>query len=122
MDAPLFVYGTLRPGRAPIPIAAAAATLRPLGAARVRGRLYQLGCFPGAVPDPDAPGWIHGELVARSEKSPPLTWFDAYEGEGYRRVRAVAIDRDGHSVACWIYECALAPDASRLIASGEWVD
>jgi gamma-glutamylcyclotransferase (GGCT)/AIG2-like uncharacterized protein YtfP len=50
------VYGTLRPGRAPAAVAAVVATLRPLGAARVRGRLYDLGAYPGAVPDSGAPG------------------------------------------------------------------
>ena len=120
MDEPLFAYGTLRPGRAPVAIAAVVATLRPLGAARVRGRLYDLGPFAGAIPDRDAPAWIHGELVARTVDSPPLAWFDAYEGPGYRRVLTTAVDARGDRVPCWIYECARAPDASREIPGGEW--
>jgi gamma-glutamylcyclotransferase (GGCT)/AIG2-like uncharacterized protein YtfP len=96
------------------------ATLRPLGAARVRGRLYDLGAYPGAVPDSGAPGWILGELVERTDRSPPLAWFDDYEGEAYRRIRACAVDARGHAVACWIYECARLPGASPRIESGEW--
>lgn len=120
MDEPLFAYGTLRPGRGPAAIADVVATLHPLGVARVRGRLYDLGAYAGAVPDPDAPGWIVGELVARTAGSPPLAWFDAYEGPGYRRVRATAVDTSGTLVPCWIYECARVPDASRVIPGGEW--
>jgi gamma-glutamylcyclotransferase (GGCT)/AIG2-like uncharacterized protein YtfP len=63
-DRALFVYGTLRPGLAPAAIAAVVRTLRPLGPARVRGRLYDLDRFPAAVADPGADEWIQGELVA----------------------------------------------------------
>jgi len=116
----LFVYGTLRPGRAPAAIAPVVATLRRLGPARVRGRLYQLGAYPGAVPDADAPGWIAGELVARTASSPPLAWFDAYEGSGYERVRTAALDPSGNLVECWIYRGAPPSGEGSGVASGEW--
>lgn len=47
----LFAYGTLQPGAAPAEIAGAAAQLKAIGAGCVRGRLYDLGHFPGAVLD-----------------------------------------------------------------------
>ena len=128
MDAPLFVYGTLRPARAPASIAAVVGTLRPLGPARVRGRLYDLGRFPAAVPDARAEGWIQGELVALGPDSPPLSWFDAYEGFDprtpatslFRRARALAVDAGGQAVRCWIYAWARSVDERHRVPGGAW--
>jgi glycerophosphoryl diester phosphodiesterase len=128
MELPLFVYGTLRPGLAPPAIAAAVATLRRLGPARVRGRLYDLGAHPAAIADPAAPGWIEGELLARGPDSPPLAWFDAYEGWDpaapagalFRRDRVEARDGAGRSVACWMWSYARALDERCRLASGRW--
>lgn len=124
----LFVYGTLRPAWAPPAIASVAATLASLGPARVRGRLYDLGRYPAAVVDPAAPGWIEGELVALGPASPPLAWFDAYEGWEpatpetalFRRERVAAVDGAGREVACWIWSWARAVDERRRVAGGAW--
>jgi glycerophosphoryl diester phosphodiesterase len=128
METPLFVYGTLRPALAPPALAAVARTLRPLGAARVRGRLYDLGRYPAAIADPGAEDWIEGELVARGPDSPPLAWFDAYEGWDpaapatalFRRERAEAVDAQGRAVACWIWTYARPVDEARRVAGGCW--
>jgi gamma-glutamylcyclotransferase (GGCT)/AIG2-like uncharacterized protein YtfP len=45
----LFAYGTLLPGAAPAEVAGIAARLKAVGEGCVRGRLYNLGHFPGAV-------------------------------------------------------------------------
>lgn len=47
----LFAYGTLLPGAAPAEISGAAARLKAVGEGQVRGLLYDLGHFPGAVLD-----------------------------------------------------------------------
>jgi len=128
METPLFVYGTLRPGLAPPAIAAVVGTLQRLGPARVRGRLYDLGRYPAAVADPAEGGWIEGELVARRPGSPPLAWFDAYEGWDpaapetalFRRERVEAIDAAGRAVPCWIWSYARPVDERRRVASGRW--
>lgn len=128
METPLFVYGTLRPALAPPAIAGVVSTLRSLGPARVRGRLYDLGRYPGAVADPAAPTWIEGELVARGPDSPPIAWFDAYEGWDpaapasalFRRERAEAVDAAGACIPCWIWCYARPVDEARRVASGAW--
>jgi gamma-glutamylcyclotransferase (GGCT)/AIG2-like uncharacterized protein YtfP len=128
LETPLFVYGTLRPALAPPAIAAITATLRRLGPARVRGRLYDLGRHPAAVADPSADGWIEGELVALGPASPPLAWFDAYEGWDpsaeepalFRRERVEARDGAGRPVTCWIWVWARELDERHRIASGCW--
>ena len=115
----LFVYGTLRPGRAPRAIAAIVATLRSLGPARVRGRLYDLGEHPGAILDPAAGGFIDGEVVECADGGPALAWFDAYEGAEFRRERAT-VELAGRSVACWVYVLVREPASAPRIASGIW--
>jgi gamma-glutamylcyclotransferase (GGCT)/AIG2-like uncharacterized protein YtfP len=128
MREPLFVYGTLRPAHAPPELAAVVRTLRRLGPARVHGRLYDLGRYPAAHPDPADPGWIEGELVALGPASPPLAWFDAYEGFDpqapakslFRRERTVAVGAEGREVPCWIYAWGgEALDAPHL-PDGRW--
>jgi gamma-glutamylcyclotransferase (GGCT)/AIG2-like uncharacterized protein YtfP len=47
----LFVYGTLLPGVGPIRLRELTRRLRPVGLATVRGRLYDLGAYPGVVVD-----------------------------------------------------------------------
>src|SRR6185436_15278063 len=60
----LFVYGTLLPGHAPAAMRDVVASLRPVGPATVRGRLYHLGAYPGLVLDAgDASGVVHGMLL-----------------------------------------------------------
>jgi glycerophosphoryl diester phosphodiesterase len=128
MGDPIFVYGTLRPASAPAGIRAVTRTLRSLGPARVRGRLYDLGSYPGAVPDPGATCWIEGELVGLGADSPPLAWFDEYEGIDpddperglFRRERVLALDRAGREVACWIYAYARSVAGRRAIPAGIW--
>src|SRR5437764_4730137 len=85
----LFVYGTLLPGQSPPAMRDVVARLRPAGTAAVRGRLYDLGAYPGMVLDPAA-GEVLGqvmEMPAPSDASddgpgPADLWrrMDAYEG------------------------------------------
>ncbi len=67
MSEILFAYGSLRPGRAPAEIAGVAAKLRAVGEGFVRGALYDLGGYPGAVPDAKAKGWIAGTVMELPE-------------------------------------------------------
>jgi gamma-glutamylcyclotransferase (GGCT)/AIG2-like uncharacterized protein YtfP len=115
----LFVYGTLRPGRAPAAVAEAVRTLRVVASARLRGWLYDCGAHPGAITDRAAPGWIRGEVVERTAASPPLAWFDAYEGRTFRRERH-AVETSAGMVECWVYVLVREPPPSARIASGEW--
>jgi hypothetical protein len=54
MSQHLFLYGTLLPSEAPKEIASLVKRFRRLGSARVRGRFYDFGEFPGAVLDPSS--------------------------------------------------------------------
>ena len=114
-----FVYGTLRPGRASAEVADAVGTLRLVARARLRGRLYDCGAHPGAIADRAAPGWVVGDVVERTAASPPLAWFDAYEGAAFRRERHT-VETGGGAMECWVWVLVCEPPASAEIASGEW--
>lgn len=107
----LFVYGTLSPRNAPPEIAATVNRLRPVGSASVRGRLYDLGEYPGAVLSEKSRSVVRGEVFELPGDRSTLTALDSYEGfEPHkpgsslflRRVWPVTMD-DGKRVRCWVY-------------------
>src|ERR1700722_13508481 len=111
MSEYLFAYGTLQPGRAPAQIAHLAAKLRPVGEGFVRGVLYDLGGYPGAVPDENVKSRIAGTVMLLPEDESVLRQLDAYEGfdprspetsEYVRELRRVEL-LAGDSLECWIY-------------------
>jgi gamma-glutamylcyclotransferase (GGCT)/AIG2-like uncharacterized protein YtfP len=123
----LFVYGTLRRG-ASNDIARIAPAARYAGAARVRGRLYDLGSYPALLLDPAA-GWVGGELYEVSAAEWPL--LDALEepvaaarpdGEYFKLTCNVEAD-GGAAVRVWIY--VANPAVLRLdreVAGGDWME
>ena len=135
-DRHVFVYGTLRQGEQrdinrllPAP--------RWIGHARVRGVLYDLGPYPGAVLG--EPGWIQGEVYAISLALERL--LDEIEevwpqqsGEYAKRELLVRLEeipagksdspasQVAQQVACTIYEIAPGRIIGRpVIPSGDWV-
>jgi gamma-glutamylcyclotransferase (GGCT)/AIG2-like uncharacterized protein YtfP len=105
----LFIYGTLHPDRAPAEIAAAAGRLRPLGPATIRARVYDLGDYPGAILDPDAPP-IRGQLFAipDAETLAALDRYEDYrpdhpEASLFLRVETAATLPDGTDHPCQVY-------------------
>ena len=85
----------------------------------MRGRLHDLGRYPGAVPSDQPDHFIYGE-VHRLDDPQLLPSLDEYEGSEFSRAVASAEAEDGRIVDCWIYwYVAAAP--GRLIASGDWL-
>jgi len=128
MSEYLFAYGTLQPGCAPAQIAHFAAKLRVVGEGFVPGVLYDLGGYPGAVPDEEAKSRITGTVMLLPEDESLLRQLDAYEGfdprspessEYVRELRKVELVAGG-SLACWIYIYKWKPDQKRVIVSGAW--
>ncbi len=106
----LFVYGTLTRGsRSPF-AALLAARARFVGDAWLPGRLYRLGHFPGAVPEPAAKSRVWGNvfLVRRPAL---LAALDQYEGCGASERIVSLFQREAHRVTlangkeldAWIY-------------------
>lgn len=109
-------------------IAHLAAKLRVVGEGFVRGVLYDLGGYPGAVPDENVKSRIAGTVMLLPEDESVLRQLDAYEGfdprspetsEYVRELRRVELFVGG-SLECWIYIYKWETDGKRAIESGEW--
>ncbi|HEV2325036.1 MAG TPA: gamma-glutamylcyclotransferase family protein [Terracidiphilus sp.] len=127
MSEYLFTYGTLRPGRAPAEIAAAVRTLRVVGTGRIRGTLYDLGEYPGAVLDADA-AEIDGTVFELPDVPGILGLLDAYEEFDpggpeaslfVRELHPVMLDTGG-TLTCWVYVYNRAPAGARVVCGGRW--
>jgi gamma-glutamylcyclotransferase (GGCT)/AIG2-like uncharacterized protein YtfP len=112
----LFVYGTLRRGSNNQFARLLIDQARFVGAARVRGRLYDFGPYPGAKPSDE---YLHGEVFRLSQSSNLLAELDDYEGPEFERATLSALLNDGGTIDCWIY-WYVGPAQGRVIASGDW--
>lgn len=130
----LFVYGTLlsaasgSKGRGQRDRLHRAA--RVVGNATVRGRLYDLGAYPGLViarPDDEV---VHGEVLElASPFERTLRGLDDYEGivpgnhphNEYERRLLDATLETGDTVSAWAYVYLHAPPPGSLIACGSWL-
>jgi len=124
----LFAYGTLQPGCAPAGVAALAAKLRPVGQGSVRGVLYHLGRYPGAVPDATSQSRISGTVMELPEDDSYLAQLDDYEGfdprapdtSDFVRERQIVELGDGRKFDCWFYRYKGKLDPTRRIDHGIW--
>jgi gamma-glutamylcyclotransferase (GGCT)/AIG2-like uncharacterized protein YtfP len=124
----LFAYGTLQPGRVPAEVAPLAAKLRPVGRGFVHGVLYDLGRYPGAVPNASAKGKIAGTVMELPEEENMLARLDAYEGfdpkspdtSEYVRERQMVELADGGKLECWFYRYNREPRNAPIVKDGEW--
>jgi gamma-glutamylcyclotransferase (GGCT)/AIG2-like uncharacterized protein YtfP len=123
-DSLLFVYGTLRPF-VDIPMARWLQNVAThLGPARTRGRLYDLGSYPGLRPSRRRDEWVAGDLYRVGGEV--LRVLDRYEaGAGSRAPRfvrkrcEVGIARF-RSLSAWVYAYRHVVDPRARIASGDY--
>lgn len=130
MSAPrLFVYGSLRrdaPGSRHELLGEGAEFL---GRGRVRGRLLDLGAYPGLVAAVTQDEWVRGELHAIPGRR-ALARLDAYEDYDPRRPerslflrREAKVELDsGEVIAAWVYVYAGTVALGSRIASGDYLD
>jgi len=122
----LFVYGTLRRGLRNPWARYLAEKARWLDQARLAGRLYDLGRYPGLRRSSKAADWVVGDLYRLPEEqdrwAEVLRALDEYEGEEFRRVRAVARRAGRPSVQTWVYEYVPSVLTRPRILSGDYLD
>lgn len=117
----VFVYGTLRRGQRN-DITCLRPAPRFLGAARIRGTLYDLGDYPGLVLG--GSDWVQGEVYAiepELERQLDLIEEVAPVPSGEYQRRQVQVELNGQTLRCLVYE--IAPERVRAmprIASGDW--
>jgi gamma-glutamylcyclotransferase (GGCT)/AIG2-like uncharacterized protein YtfP len=112
MSVHLFSYGTLQPEQAPGEILHVVKQFQRVGPGFVRGKLYDLGSYPGAVLDPTTPTRIDGTVFRIPDDRSVIEELDRYEEYDpnspatslfVRRICPVHLP-DGSVVNCWIYE------------------
>jgi gamma-glutamylcyclotransferase (GGCT)/AIG2-like uncharacterized protein YtfP len=126
-DSLLFVYGTLR-SFVDIPMARRLRLKsRYLGLARIRGRLYDLGRYPGLVAARRSDEWVVGELYRLPAPYGLLRVLDRYEaGPGGRERPRFARERTYASVAgrrelaVWVYYYRRPVRPCARISSGDY--
>ena len=102
--------------------------LRPLGAAYVRGRLYNFGEYPGAVIDHSANTLVRGELVELPADKGVLDALDKYEEFNpskpqkslFVRKKAKIKLTSGRTVEGWIYVYNRNPGNAPIIRGGNY--
>lgn len=123
----LFVYGTLNPKLAPKEIAPVIKRLKYVGDGFVKGRLYDLGDFPGIKLRSNSKTKVRGRIYKLPTDRNTINSIDAYE-EYYptrldkslylRKLTNVELE-NGKVVRSWIYEYNGRPDSSSLIKTPE---
>ena len=122
----LFVYGTLLPG---LRLHHAMQGAVSLGAARVRGRLYDLGTYPGLVwgeGEGEVNGVVSGEVyrvnaahLVRLDQIEEMIPHDP-QGSLYWREPVAVLDGACAGQAVWTYRYNRAVDEHALIAHGDY--
>lgn len=117
----LFVYGTLRRNQGN-PFAAQLERWGDwLGPALLRGRLYALAHYPGAVACPIASGSVHGEIFRLPPRDHLLRFLDRYEGPEYQRRQATVRLASGATLRAWYYAYIGPVTAAQRIPHGDYV-
>ena len=119
MTRHLFVYGTLRRGHENKFARLLQTQAQWIGSARMPGRLYQFGPYPGAVISNASGEWVHGELYNLRDPDRLLSQLDEYEGGDYQRTIAKVQANAGEPIQAWVYVYRGKLDGT-LIPSGEW--
>lgn len=117
----VFVYGTLRKG------AARSADIdfgaEYLGAASVKGSIYDLGWYPGFLPseDEESTAVVHGDIFEVTPEQ--LDRLDDYEGEGLLYLRRPVVTTAGDCEDLNIYVYGFPADcvSKNRIHSGDWI-
>jgi gamma-glutamylcyclotransferase (GGCT)/AIG2-like uncharacterized protein YtfP len=118
-DSLLFVYGTLREF-VDIPMARRLRREgRGLGVARVAGRLYDLGRYPGIKPSRRRDEWVIGDLYRLRSARRTLRALDRYEALFVRERVLVRFGR-WRVRRAWLYRFRGPVRARNRITSGDY--
>lgn len=123
----LFVYGTLCPdcggelGREERARLGRESIL--LGETSVRGRMLDLGTYPGLVA---GSGWISGTMLRLTRPQTTVVWLDRYEdatggpNAQYVRVLECVGAPAGGMVRAWLYRLRRIPIRAQVLNTGIW--
>jgi gamma-glutamylcyclotransferase (GGCT)/AIG2-like uncharacterized protein YtfP len=124
----LFSYGTLLPRLAPPEIRPTVRRLRRVGKGFVRGRLFDLGEYPGAILSRTGSP-IAGQVFELPDDPEVLSRLDEYEGFDrsdpsaslfIRQRRYVQLEGGG-KIFCWVYTYNRPPTTARALKGGDYL-
>ena len=124
----LFVYGTLRKDVPNSTFQMLERDARFVGYARIMGRMYSVGEYPGLVPSRERGYWVHGEVYALENPPKTLALLDDYEGCGpedpepheFERAEHTAVLESGVEDNVWVYVYRSSASDRQEILSGDY--
>ncbi|SEN52076.1 Uncharacterized conserved protein YtfP, gamma-glutamylcyclotransferase (GGCT)/AIG2-like family [Mucilaginibacter gossypiicola] len=123
----LFVYGTLlQPGNQFADYLSKHCKF--ISEGKIKGRLYDIGDYPGAVIDDREERYIYGRIFMMDDPETILKIVDDYEGIGdvyhhpqeYTREQVNILTID-NNINCWMYLYNLSVSNCRQIISGDYM-
>jgi gamma-glutamylcyclotransferase (GGCT)/AIG2-like uncharacterized protein YtfP len=94
---------------------------------KFKGRLYDLGEYPGAIVDKTSNNDILGSILELKNSDEVLKRLDDYEGFGEHQnqpnlfIRVmVSVEASNKNIKCWVYLYNLPVDGFRVIESGDY--
>lgn len=94
---------------------------------KFKGRLYDIGEYPGAIADDRYAGDVYGSIFMMGDAISALKYLDDYEGFGPEQEQPnlfvreiIEVKSDKGVISCWCYLYNLPVDGLRLIESGDY--
>ena len=97
---------------------------RLLGSARVQGRLYDLGWYPGLLAPAAADDWVQGDLYELVDPDATLPRLDRYEigaSALFERCLTPVLRDAQEQVSAWVYYFRGKVNQGQRIASGDYL-
>jgi gamma-glutamylcyclotransferase (GGCT)/AIG2-like uncharacterized protein YtfP len=124
----LFIYGTLLQTSNPHGLYLKNNSIE-IGPAKFKGKLFNLGDYPGAIDDDHADGYVHGILLSLKNPVENLKVIDDYEGFGADQPQPnefirtlIDVESDAGVFNCWVYLYNLSPKNHTDIPGGRYLD
>jgi gamma-glutamylcyclotransferase (GGCT)/AIG2-like uncharacterized protein YtfP len=122
----LFVYGTLLQSDNPFG-SYLKNNSRWLSAGKLRGCLYDIGEYPGAVINKDVDSYVFGHIFMLKNHEQAWIILDEYEGYGIGYAspnefirQLVEVETETHTFQCWTYLYNLSLNGLYCIKSGNY--
>jgi gamma-glutamylcyclotransferase (GGCT)/AIG2-like uncharacterized protein YtfP len=95
---------------------------------KFKGRLYDIGEYPGAIADNQYAGYVYGCIFMMDNVVSALKYLDDYEGFGPEQEQPnlfareiMSVESEKGIISCWCYLYNLPVDGLRLIVSGDYM-
>jgi gamma-glutamylcyclotransferase (GGCT)/AIG2-like uncharacterized protein YtfP len=124
----LFVYGTLLQSQNPFG-KYLKENSRFLQFGKLKGRLYNIGQYPGARFEPEGNSFVLGSILSLNNYTETLRLMDEYEGFGIDQPQPneyirelIDIETETGLMKCWVYLYNLPVEKLHQIVGGDYLD